>query len=85
MGDSVLAKMEHQQRRAPSGDRLPEAVRQQLSQALDSRDPRELGVLFGVSAETVARAAAGCRVMRASKAVILAGLQRLQAGDNENE
>jgi hypothetical protein len=63
--------------RAPSGDRLSPEQRQRLSRALEAQDLRRLGQRFGVSPETVARAAAGCRIMRASRAVIVAGLDAL--------
>jgi hypothetical protein len=43
-------------------------------------DPRRLGQRFGISPETVARAAAGCRIMPASRAVIVAGLEALGRG-----
>jgi len=68
---------QRRQQRAPSGDRLSLEQRQRLSQALESQDPRQLGQRFGVSPETVARAAAGCRIMRASRAVIAAGLDAI--------
>jgi hypothetical protein len=71
------------QQRAPSGDRLSPRQRQQLSQALETRTPRQLGALFNLSAETVARAAAGCRIMRANRSVIVDGLDRLEVEERD--
>jgi hypothetical protein len=65
-----------QQVRSPSGDVLPAELLEQLREALRTLEARELGVLCGLSEYTISRAAAGGRVMRASRAAIQAGLQR---------
>ncbi|MGH2397533.1 MAG: hypothetical protein ACRDFW_11220 [bacterium] len=56
--------------RAPGGERLTPAEREALSRAIQSRGIRPLGQEVGVSADTLARAAAGCIVTRASRTVI---------------
>ncbi len=56
--------------RAPGGERLTPTEREALSRAIHCRGLRPLGQEVGVSADTLARAAAGCVVTRASRTVI---------------
>jgi hypothetical protein len=64
--------------RAPAGITLTVQQRHQLGHALDAKDLTGLAAQFGVSVSTVARAAVGERVMRASAAMICAGLHSMR-------
>lgn len=67
--------------RSPQGDPLDAEILATLRALIAERGARRLVVPFGVSMSAIERAAAGSRVLRGTRALIVAGIERMRADD----